>query len=233
MKQINDLQKQVNEHPELLAQLLELLKGERGGENGVSGSVRRAKKKISDRISYMTADELGAFMRAVRDGGCARDIAIFELAAGRGLRRSEVGLLLIDHLRLNVKRSWIERLKGGVSHEHTLLESELKALRAWLRERGDAPGAVFLSNWKRPISGVHLNRMMRKYATAAGLPEEKRHFHVLRHTCATLLLEDGASIEEVQDHLGHRDIRNTMVYAKITDRKRTELAKKLNEKRRR
>jgi type 1 fimbriae regulatory protein FimB len=191
---------------------------------------RGAKKKKSDRIAYLTAEELEALLRAVRAGGRARDVAIFELAAGRGLRRGEVGLIMMEHLRLNVKRAWIERLKGGISHEHTLLESELKTLKAWLRERGDAPGAVFLSNWKLPISGVHLNRLMRKYGKAADLPEDKLHFHCLRHTCGTLLLEDGAGIEEVQDHLGHRDIRNTMIYAKV---RRTALAKLLNEKRRR
>ena len=37
-------------------------------------------------------------------------------------------------------------------------------------------------------------------------------------TPATQLLEDGARIEEVQDHLGHTDIRNTMIYANVTDK---------------
>jgi hypothetical protein len=65
---------------------------------------RGAKRKKSDRIGYLTAEELDAPLKAVRSGGRVRDIAIFELAAGRGPRRGEVGLILMEHLRLNVKR---------------------------------------------------------------------------------------------------------------------------------
>jgi integrase len=191
------------------------------------------KEKKPTRISYLTSEELTALHKAVRARGRLRDVAIFEVAAGRGLRRSEVGLLLMEHLRLQFKKSWIERVKGGISHEHDLLDPEVRALKAWIRERGEAPGAVFLSSWGRPISGVHLNRLMRQYGTAAGLPENKLHFHCLRHTCATQLLEEGTAIELVQDHLGHSDIRNTMIYARVTDKRRTALAKLLNEKRRR
>jgi len=67
---------------------------------------------------------------------------------------------------------------------------------------------------------------MKYYGRRAGLPESKRHFHCLRHSAGTLLAEK-ASVEEVQDHLGHRDIRSTMRYVKVRNKRRDDLGEKL------
>jgi site-specific recombinase XerD len=54
----------------------------------------------------------------------------------------------------------------------------------------------------------------------ARIPEAKRYFHCLRHSCATSLLDHGQDIAIVQDHLGHANIQNAMIYAKITNKRR-------------
>ena len=61
-------------------------------------------------------------------------------------------------------------------------------LRAWLKARGSFPGPIFLSKQKRPIDRTTLHLLMKKYGAAAGIPEKLRHFHVLKHCCATHLL---------------------------------------------
>jgi integrase len=97
------------------------------------------KEKKSDRISYLTAEELEALLRAVRAGGDGLAMSRSSRWQRAGAwRRGEVGLLLTEHLRLPVKRAWIERLKGGISHEHTLpgagsARAEGLAARAWIR----------------------------------------------------------------------------------------------------
>ena len=68
---------------------------------------------------------------------------------------------------------------------------------------------------------------MKHYGAIAGLPLAKMHFHCLRHSCATALLSRDVAIEEVQDHLGHTDIRNTMIYAKVTNQKRNRKDERL------
>jgi site-specific recombinase XerD len=60
----------------------------------------------------------------------------------------------------------------------------------------------------------------------AGLPQ-RLTTHSLRHSIATHLLDAGASLEFVQDHLGHRNIRSTAIYARITDRHREALFRRL------
>jgi len=58
---------------------------------------------------------------------------------------------------------------------------------------------------------------MKRYCLLAGIPPEKVNPHALKHTCCTLLLSDRhESIVDVQAHVGHADIRNTMIYAKLT-----------------
>jgi site-specific recombinase XerD len=54
-----------------------------------------------------------------------------------------------------------------------------------------------------------------------------RHFHALKHSIATHLLDAGADLRFVQDWIGHASIRNTVIYAQLTSRRRDEEARKV------
>jgi type 1 fimbriae regulatory protein FimB len=108
-----------------------------------------------------------------------------------------------------------------------ITERESRALRPYLKDRGWLAGPLFTSRNKRAISRRRLDELMKFYGAKAGLPPEKRHFHCMRHTCATRLLDQGVKVEEVQDILGHEDIRNTMIYAKITNAHRIEVGARI------
>jgi site-specific recombinase XerD len=61
----------------------------------------------------------------------------------------------------------------------------------------------------------------------AEIPASKRHFHVLKHSIATHLLDAGADLRFVQDWIGHASIKNTVIYAQLTSRRRDEEAHKV------
>ena len=145
-----------------------------------------------------------------------RDRAIFRLAYHAGLRASEIGMLQIRDYDAKADKIFVHRLKGSNSGEHHLVREEARALRAWLKVRGSFPGPIFLSKQKRPIDRTTLHLLMKKYGAAAGIPAKLRHFHVLKHCCATHLLSKGFGVERVQDWIGHANIRSTMEYAKAT-----------------
>lgn len=154
---------------------------------------------------------------------------MFRLAYHRGLRASEIGKLDLAHWRPASSRLYVTRVKRSNSGEFRLTRLEEISLRAWIRERGTAPGPLFPSRQRGRITRQRLDQLMRRYGAEAAIPLEKRHMHALKHSCGTHLLELGEEITTVQDHLGHRNIQNTMIYAAITNRVRDAAGERLRE----
>src|SRR5205085_9521688 len=71
-----------------------------------------------------------------------------------------------------------------------------------------------------PLSGGEVNRLFHVYAALADLPADRRHVHVLRHSIGVHLANANWDIADVQDWLGHRDISSTLVYFRITNKRR-------------
>lgn len=182
------------------------------------------RRRTLDKIHYLTQEELKRLLSVVTN---RRDKAIILLAYRHGLRASEVGKLQrsdIDFIRQRIR---IHRLKGSLSGEYVLAPETAKVLKAYLRTRKDNSPTLFPSRRGDPISRFTLDKMFKKYAERAKIPKEKRHFHVLKHSIATHMLDAGAELMFVKDWLGHADISNTLVYAQLTSRTRDEQARRI------
>jgi site-specific recombinase XerD len=136
-------------------------------------------------------------------------------------------MLSIADLDLKQYRLRIHRLKNSLAGLHILQPDEVKALKAYLKERASNTPALFLSRNSTPISRRRLDELIKHYGERAGIPESKRHFHALKHSIATHLLDAGADLRFVQDWIGHASIRNTVIYAQLTSRRRDEEARKV------
>jgi site-specific recombinase XerD len=175
-------------------------------------------------IKYLTQDELKRLFGVINN---KRDKAIFLVAYRHGLRIREVGMLKVEDVDVNRGRLRIIRLKHSQAGEYPMQPDEVKAVKAWLKERKDGTNTLFPSQRGQPIAKRTLDYLMRQYGEKAGIPPDKRHFHVLKHSIATHLLDAGADIRFVQDWIGHRNIQNTVVYAQITNPAREEQARRL------
>jgi integrase len=184
---------------------------------------QRSKKNAP---SFLQEEEIERLFRAI---GNVRDRAIFRLAYHAGLRASEVGMLELRDYQARTDRLYVHRLKGSNSGEHHLCREESRALRAWLKLRGLAPGVMFHSRKGGPISRKMLDVLMKQYGEGASIPEKLRHFHVLKHSCATHLLSKGFHLEQVQDWIGHANIQNTMIYARVTNARREQMGQTLRD----
>jgi integrase/recombinase XerD len=160
-----------------------------------------------------------------------RDRAILEVLYGTGLRISElVGLSLGD---VDLQAALL-RARGKGDRERVVPVGRLarESLEEWLADGGR--GAFVPERWRRRddadamflnARGGRLSRqgawiVVRKYGDRVGLGE-KLSPHVLRHSCATHMLDHGADIRAVQELLGHASISTTQVYTKVsTDRLR-------------
>jgi type 1 fimbriae regulatory protein FimB len=216
--------------PEMLRALAQQMEANGGGSLEAPAHPQKraaAKKKSNSTIKFLSAEQLARLFSVIRKHGPPRDLALFEVAFHRGLRASEVGLLTMGHLRLAARRLQVDRLKNGIGNEYVLTVRELKALKRWLAIRGEAAGPLFVSRNHGPIKRGRLDQMMKRYGRLAELPPDKCHFHVLRHSCGTELVEHDEDVLTIQDHLGHADIRNTAIYAKVSDKKRRQTGEKL------
>jgi site-specific recombinase XerD len=171
--------------------------------------VRRSERVIH----FLTQDELRQLFKVIRS---KRDRAIFLVAYRHGLRASEIGLLQRADVDAKQGRISIHRLKGSISGMYPMQPDVLKAIRSYLRTRTDESPYLFLSNRQVPISRYTLHHLMQTYGEVAGLPPEKRKFHCLKHSIATHLLDAGADLAFVKDWLGHANIQNTTIYARLT-----------------
>ena len=179
----------------------------------------------TETIRFLTLEELARLFAATRTS--TRNRALFLLAYRHGLRASEVGMLRTDDIDFRALRIMVHRLKGSHSGAHPMQPDEVKALRAYLREQPSPPSPIlFPSNRRDPIARRTLDWLMKRYGEAAGVPPAKRHFHCLKHSIATHLLEAGADLRFVQDWLGHSNIQNTVVYTFLTARGREGAARK-------
>jgi type 1 fimbriae regulatory protein FimB len=172
--------------------------------------VTRARR--SQTIKFLTLDETRRLFGWITD---KRDKAIFLVAYRHGLRASEIGLLQVSDLDLKRLRIMLHRLKGSLSGEHPLQADEARALKAWLKSRETDSPILFSSRRGLPISRQMLDVLMKEYTELAGIPKGKRHFHVLKHSIATHLLDAGAELRFVQDWLGHSNIQNTVIYTAL------------------
>ena len=86
---------------------------------------------------------------------------------------------------------------------------------------------TFLSQNLTPISRQQLDRLIKHYGKLAAIPEDKRHFHVLKHTRGVELAEAGLDMREIQFWLGHKNISNSQIYVSYTARQYEAIYHKL------
>ena len=115
--------------------------------------------------------------------------------------------------------------------EYPLHPATQELLDSYLSD-GKNPRNPFLINSRqsrrtKAISTATIALLFKKYAQVAGLPEEKQHVHILRHSIAVHLMNAGLDLADVQDWLGHKAVTSTIVYAKITNKRREETHEKL------
>lgn len=165
---------------------------------------------------YLTLDESVELLNAVDGKNQERDYCILTLFLNCGLRISElVGLNLRD-----IQGDALRVLgKGNKVRILYLNDACQDALRRYLAVRRPITGrdanALFLSSRNERVSRSTVHAMVKKRLSAAGLDESEYSSHKLRHTAATLMLQNGVDVRAVQEVLGHDHLNTTQIYTHI------------------
>jgi integrase len=173
--------------------------------------------------------EILAVLKSAKKKG-AREWAMILLAYKHGLRASEVCNLRLDDVDLKNGNIIVERLKGSMrttqavaGHRGEPLLDELKALREWLRQRpNDGSDILFVSQNGGRLDRTQFFRIFRAIAANAGLPPEKQHPHVLKHSIANHLVSANVNLALVKQALGHKSINSTLRYIATTDKQASQ-----------
>ena len=165
---------------------------------------------------YLTLDESMQLLNSVDGKYQERDYCILTLFLNCGLRISElVGLNLRD-----IQQDALRVLgKGNKVRIIYLNEACQEALQAYLAVRRPISGrdadALFLSAQNERISRSTVHAMVKKRLAAAGINASEYSSHKLRHTAATLMLQNGVDVRAVQEVLGHDHLNTTEIYTHI------------------
>jgi site-specific recombinase XerD len=176
------------------------------------------------RMTILSPREMLDLLKAARKRS-PRDWAMILLAYRHGLRASEVCAIKLADVDLKAGSISIRRLKGSLhtiqpiyQHRGQPLLDETAALRAWLRKRQtDGSDYLFVSQKGGKLSRIQFFRVFQTVAEIAGLPVEKRHPHVLKHSLASHLVAGNANLALIRQALGHRSIGSTMAYVGTSD----------------
>src|ERR1700730_3501739 len=161
---------------------------------------KQCAKQVRSRISYMTGEQLERFLQIAKKHG-PREHAMFLFAVAHGARAQEIANLKISDINFHSEQVHIARLKGSLPSTQTLLKvkgnglfDERGVLKAWLAVRqADADNFVFNSQKSTQMNRVTVFKLFRVIARKAGLGETLQHPHVLKHTTAMLMVQQGAN----------------------------------------
>ncbi|MBX4215512.1 tyrosine-type recombinase/integrase [Candidatus Parcubacteria bacterium] len=177
-------------------------------------------------LERLLASPAGDEVRALRDR------AILELFFSTGLRVSELCSLSRD-LDLG-KDEFSVRGKGEKVRVVFLSPRAKAAIKEYLKKRADVDDALFVQHGPGAkdqkdlrLTPRSIERLVKQYAVKAGI-SKKVTPHVIRHSFATDLLQNGADIRSVQIMLGHANISTTQIYTHVTDRELKEIHKKFH-----
>lgn len=165
---------------------------------------------------YLDVDGSLALLEAVDGQFRERDYCILTLFLNCGLRISElIGLNVTD-----VRGDQLRVLgKGNKERILYLNDACQDAISNYLAVRSLETvidkNALFISRQRRRISKSAVEKLVKKYLVQAGLDSDQYSPHKLRHTAATLMLQNGVDVRTLQEVLGHEHLNTTQIYTHV------------------
>ena len=185
-------------------------------------------KQMKSLPRYLTLNECLSLLESVDGAHRERDYCILTLFLNCGLRISELTGLDVNDIQDDALRVLGKGNKVRVVYLNQACKDALVRYLAVRRPiSGKDKNALFLSGQNKRISRSMVHALVKKHLSAAGLDSDKYSSHKLRHTAATLMLQNGVDVKAVQEVLGHEHLNTTEIYTHI-DNEALRVAAKAN-----
>ena len=181
--------------------------------------------------NFLSVEELNSLLGSIsvsKPQG-VRDLAMFELMYASGMRISECLNLNLEDLHLSMGFVRVFG-KGGKERIIPLGGAALRACSNYIENarpqllKQERTDAIFINQRGKRLTRQGIWKLLNKHALMAGIKKEITP-HVLRHSFATHLIENGADLRAVQEMLGHADISTTQIYTHVSKKRLKEVYK--------
>ena len=174
------------------------------------------------RVRYLDAEERARLLAVCRVSPWSRLYVLVLMAITTGARRGELLALRWRDLDLARRTAAVPTSKNGEPRTLILTAPVITELE---RIRGRRPEDFVFPSERRPGRPMGIASAFRRALTLARI--ENFRFHDLRHTCASYLAQNGASLLEIADTLGHRQLAMVRRYAHLSTESRARLAERV------
>lgn len=187
--------------------------------------ISRVKKlqEPSGRVRFLSPEERDRLLKACRDSGHREIYLLVLLALCTGARDMEMRGLEWDRVNLRDGSALVEDTKNGHRRTLTIAGAALDELKKWSKIRRIDSKLVFPNTkGEKPLD---VRKAWERVRDAAQLSDFR--FHDLRHSAASELAAQGATLREIGAVLGHRTAQMTQRYAHLTEQHQSALVRKM------
>lgn len=191
--------------------------------------------KGEDRLptSVLTTEEVEALLNAadIKTRLGLRDRAMLETFYSSGIRCGE--LIALDVYDINFERE-VLTVRQGKGNKDRVVPIGTRAL-TWIRKWTDdirpdlvtesSAQSLFVSKNGKRLGPNYVSNLVKKYLNSIGI-EHRGSCHLLRHTAATLMMENGADLRSLQEFLGHARLNTTQIYTHVSIKRLQEVHRK-------
>lgn len=172
-----------------------------------------------------TFKEMSSIIHTEGDWILARDIVVLKIACNTGMRESELGEIKIEDIDFENGEVILTNTKNGKNRPVYFNDEIIKLIKKYLSVRAVESEYLICNRFGEQIKHSKTwNEILRKYCNKPGVT-----FHSLRHSAATLMIENGVELIDVSTCLGHSSTDITYKTYIKTDKEKTEKTmKRLN-----
>ena len=185
-------------------------------------------KESRGRVRFLSDDERARLLKACKESSNAYLYPVVVLALSTGMRQGEIMGLTWDVVDLNRGRAILHETKNGERRAVAITGHALDLLNALAKVRRIDSNLIFPAKEIRPQKPIDLRTPWEKAMKEAELDDFR--FHDLRHSAASYLAMNGASLAEIAEVLGHKTLQMVKRYAHMSEGHTARVVASMNQK---